>query len=133
MLLCYNTRNSVGDGCTEGCDAGISQFGKMLIEKMNEVGMLIDCSHTGYRTSMDTMEVSNEPVIFSHSNVYSIASHPRNLKDDQIKACAATNGLIGINGASLLLGEFDTSSEKLSQHIDYICECVGPSYVGLGL
>jgi len=133
MLLCYNTKNPVGDGCAESSDCGLSDFGRQLVEKMNQVGMLIDCSHTGYKTSMDAMELSDKPVIFSHSNVHAINPHPRNLKDDQIKACAKTGGIIGINGASILLGDSDTSPSKLVEHIDYISELVGPEHVGLGL
>lgn len=133
MLLAYNKRNAVGDGCAESIDTGLSDFGKQLINRMNQVGMLIDCSHTSYKTSMDAMQLSTAPVIFSHSNVSAIHKHPRNLNDEQIKACAKTGGLIGINGASMPLGSGDAGADRLIQHIDYITNLVGPEHVGLGL
>lgn len=132
MILSYNVRNPIGDGCTELTDAGLSRLGTKLIEKMNQVGMLIDCSHTGYRTSLEAMELSSKPVIFSHSNVHAIYPHPRNLKDEQIIACAKTGGFIGINGINLLTGDENASLEKYVTHIEYIANLVGPQHVALG-
>lgn len=132
MILSYNVRNAVGDGCAELADAGLSKFGIKVVERMNRVGMLIDCSHTGYRTSMDAMHHSQLPIIFSHSNADAIAPHPRNLKDDQIKACAAIGGVIGINGIGVLLGDENASPSKYVEHIDYITQLVGVEHVALG-
>lgn len=133
MLLCYNTKNAIGDGCAERTDGGLSSFGIKVIEAMNHVGMLIDCSHGGYKTTMEVMETSKLPVIFSHSNVYAIHQHPRNLQDDQIKAIAKSEGVIGINGNAMLLGDEEASSEKMVEHIDYIANLVGPQHIALGL
>jgi len=132
MILSYNIRNAMGDGCTEPNDAGLSRLGKSLIEKMNQTGMLIDGSHTGYRTSMEAMALSTQPVIFSHSNAYAIHPHPRNLKDDQIIACAKTGGAIGINGINLLTGDENAGLAKYIQHIEYIANLVGPQHIMLG-
>jgi membrane dipeptidase len=132
MILAYNIRNPMGDGCTELTDAGLSRLGSKLIEKMNQTGMLIDCSHTGYRTSLEAMEQSKKPVIFSHSNVYAIYPHPRNLKDEQIIACAKTGGFIGINGVNLLTGDENASLTKYIEHIEYIADLVGPQHIVLG-
>ena len=68
MLLAYNQKNRVGDGCAERTDAGLSRFGVRVVEEMNRVGMLVDGTHTGYRTTMEAMEVSNAPFVFSHCN-----------------------------------------------------------------
>lgn len=133
MLLCYNTKNYVGDGCVEKTDGGLSNFRVQLIKKMNRVGMVIDCSHAEYRTSMEIIDASEKPVIFSHFNVYEICHHPRNIKDDQIKACAATGGMIGINGANQLLGEVESSPKKFAEHVDYIVQLVSSEHVGIGL
>lgn len=132
ILLVYNLKNPVGDGCKERTDAGLSRFGETLIGEMNRVGMQVDCSHTGYRTSMDVMAISSAPVIFSHSNALAMNDHPRNLRDDQMKACAATGGVIGINGVGLFLGHNDCSVENQLRHIDYACALVGAEHVGLG-
>lgn len=132
IILAYNIRNAFGDGCTESTDAGLSRLGTTLIEKMNQTGMLIDCSHTSYRTSLEAMEISTKPVIFSHSNVYAINPHPRNLKDEQIIACANTGGFIGINGINLLTGDENASLAKYVEHIEYIAHLVGPQHIVLG-
>ena len=85
-LLAYNQRNLVGDGCAERTDAGLSRFGVEVVRTMNWVGMLVDGSHSGHRTTLDAMEVSERPFVFSHSNPYAVYPHYRNIKDDQIKA-----------------------------------------------
>ena len=86
MLMAYNMKNLVGDGCMECTDDGLSRFGVAVVEEMNRVGMIVDVTHTGYRMTMDTFEVSKAPVIFSHSNPAAVWDIPRNVKDDQIKA-----------------------------------------------
>lgn len=132
MILCYNVQNPYGAGCAEPVDTGLSQLGKKLVKKMNDIGMLIDCSHTGYKTSLDAMQISTQPVIFSHSCVYGVNAHPRNLKDDQIEACARLGGVIGIDGIGILLGDELASPATYVKHIDYIVQKVGPQYVALG-
>jgi membrane dipeptidase len=133
LLLCYNNKNSVGDGCHEPTNAGLSSFGRSLIREMNRVGMLVDCSHTGYRTTMDAMEICTSPVVFSHSNARKLCDHERNIWDDQIKACAHTGGVIGMNGMGIYIADNDASNEAMFKHVDYMCELVGWQHVGLGL
>jgi membrane dipeptidase len=132
-LLAYNQKNHVGDGCHERTDGGLSRFGVALIGEMNRVGMLVDCSHTGYKTSMDAFACSTAPVIFSHANVKGLWKHERNITDDQIDACAATGGVIGVNGIGLFLGSNDAATDLLLNHIDYLVQRVGPAHVGIGL
>lgn len=133
MILAYNIRNPFADGCIEPEDAGLSRLGRQLIHKMNETGMLIDCSHTGYRSSLDAISLSKFPVIFSHSNVHALRPHPRNLKDDQIKSISQSGGVIGINGNGILLSESgEATIQKFVEHIDYISQLVGPECVALG-
>src|SRR5690606_34276467 len=107
-------------------DEGLSRFGVALIKEMNRVGMIVDCTHTGYRTSMEAMELSAAPTIFSHSLARALWDHERNVADDQIKACAATGGVIGMNGVGMFLGDNDGSPEKVADHIDYVAQLVGP-------
>lgn len=132
MILAYNIRNPFADGCAEPSDAGLSRLGGQLIEKMNDVGMVIDLSHTGYTSSMQAMESSQKPVLFSHSNVYALKPHPRNLKDDQIKALAKNGGVIGINGNGGLLSDTDATAQKFVEHIDYISQLIGSQFVAIG-
>ena len=112
MLMAYNLRNPVGDGCKERMDSGLSHLGVNLVQEMNRVGMVVDCSHTGYNTTMDVMDVSTAPVVFSHSNPKALNDHPRNILDDQIKKCAGTGGVVGVNGVGLFLGNNDSSTEN---------------------
>ncbi|MCC2624621.1 MAG: multidrug resistance protein [Burkholderiales bacterium] len=125
ILLAYNTRNEIGDGILEKNDAGLSTFGYRIIEEMNKVGMLIDMSHAGIKTSLDVIEASKDPIVFSHSNAQKINPHIRNLTDEQIKAISRKNGVIGINGMGLILGEGRPTVEKFIAHIDYISNLVG--------
>ncbi len=132
MLMAYNMKNIVGDGCMERTDDGLSRFGVALIEEMNRVGMIVDGTHTGYRTTMDMFEVSKDPVIFSHSNAKALWDVPINIKDDQIKACANSGGVVGIIGKGIWLGDNDASIEMYFKHIDYMAKLVGPEHVGIG-
>jgi membrane dipeptidase len=133
MLLAYNKRNRVGDGCHEPGDAGLSLFGRELVEEMNRVGMIVDCSHTGRRTSMDAMEVSRAPVIFSHSNPRALWDHERNIGDDLARACAATGGIVGVVGVGIFMGDNDSSTATLVRQIDHYAELIGTEHIALGL
>lgn len=133
-LLAYNTRNRVADGCMEPENAGLSAFGRRLIAEMNAVGMLVDCSHTGERSSREAMDCSTQPVIFSHSNAAAVHAHPRNISDAQIRACAATGGVVGIMGVGAMLGAGnDDVRDLLITHVDHCVNLVGPEHVGLSL
>jgi len=132
MVLAYNVRNIVADGCAEVANAGLSNFGRRLVREMNRVGIIVDGSHTGRRSSLEAMELSERPVIFSHSNAYAVCAHIRNIYDDQIRACAASGGVIGVVGVGAFLGDAEARTESMFRHIDYIATLVGPRYVGLG-
>ena len=86
VQLCYNTKNLVGDGASEQTDSGLSYFGLRLVESCNALGLLADCSHSGYRTSMDAVEVSSAPVVIAHTNGRAVQNNGRNVEDDLIKA-----------------------------------------------
>jgi len=137
LELTYQSRNLVGDGCGEKTDCGLSKFGLDVIHEMNEQGIVVDLSHTGYRTSLEAMEVSEAPVVFSHSNVAALYDHPRNLTDEQINLIADKGGVIGISAyAPLLLekgGEKRASVNDMVDHMEYIIKLVGVEHVGIGL
>jgi membrane dipeptidase len=132
-LLAYNKRNFVADGCAEESDSRLSNFGVAVVKEMNRIGMMVDVTHVGYRSSMHAMEVSTAPVIFSHSISYEVARHYRNIKDDQIKSCANMGGVIGINGSGLFMGDLHARTATMFRHLDYIVQLVGPRSVGIGL
>ena len=136
MLIAYNFQNNSGTGCLEALkyDTGLSEFGKSLIKEMNLVGMIVDVAHTGFKTSMEAIEVSTSPCIISHANIYNLHPHPRNIRDELIKEIVKTNGIIGITGVGMFIGEQkEVTALTVFNHIDYIVQLVGPEYVGLGL
>jgi membrane dipeptidase len=132
MLFAYNRNNAAGGGCHDE-DVGLTPFGREVIGEMNRVGMLVDCSHSGHRTTMEAMAVSTAPVIFSHSNARRLCDHERNILDDQIAGCAATGGVIGVTGVGRFLGPKGAVVDHLVEHIDYMVGLVGPEHVGLGM
>lgn len=132
MLLAYQTRNRAADGCAEPSDAGLSLFGRELVHAMNQAGIVVDVSHTGRQSSLDAMQVSDAPVIFSHSGALAICKHIRNIDDMQIKACADTGGVIGILGIGAFLGDPAASTDAVFRHIDHVVQLVGPEHVGIG-
>jgi membrane dipeptidase len=132
-LMAYNEVNRVGCGCHVEQDSGLTELGRTLVREMNRVGMLVDCAHTGYRTTMETIEASTSPVIISHTNVAALRDHPRCVRDDQIEACARKGGVLGITGLGPFLGKGEPSAERLVDHIDHVANLVGPEHVGLGL
>lgn len=134
VQLCYNVKNFVGDGCSERTDCGLSEFGIKVISEMNRLGIVVDLSHCGYRTSMEAIEVSKDPVIFSHSNVRAICDSPRNLTDDQIIAVASKGGTIGINGFPAFVAKKPKPTlDDLLKHVDYIAELVGTKHIAIGM
>ena len=132
MLFAYNLNNAAGGGCHDE-DVGLTDFGRDVVSEMNRVGMLIDCSHSARRTTLEAMELSTAPVVFSHSNAKALRDHGRNIDDDQIKACAATGGVVGINGLGIFLGRNDCSSGTIADHICHVAGLVGPEHVGISL
>jgi membrane dipeptidase len=132
MLIAYNRNNKLGGGCQDD-DTGLTDYGRAVIREMERVGMVVDCSHTGYRTARETMEYAVNPVNFSHSNALAVTDHPRNIPDDLIRACAATGGVVNVNGIGLFLGDPASSTDAFMRHLDHIVQVAGPEHVGLGL
>lgn len=130
--LAYNRNNSIAGGCHD-VDRGLTPLGRAVVREVNTVGMMMDCSHSSRRTSLEIMEMSTKPVVFSHANVRALKDHPRNLDDAQIDACAATDGVIGLSGIGIFLGDNDIRVETIMRHIDYLAARVGTRHIGLGL
>ncbi|WP_240371884.1 dipeptidase [Brevibacterium zhoupengii] len=134
IQLTYNYRNQLGDGCLEANDAGLSKFGLDAVDRMNDLGILVDLSHTGERTTLDAMEKSTKPDVFSHANAKAVYDHPRNLTDTQIKAVAEKNGLVGVNAFPGFINDQPRPTvEDLIKHLDYMVNLVGIDHVALGV
>lgn len=128
----YNRNNAVADGCHD-VERGLTDLGRKMVRAVNKAGMLMDCSHTGRRCSLEIMAESNAPVIFSHANPLALADHGRNLTDEQIKACAATGGVICVTSVSVFLGVANPTADDLARHAAYVADLVGSDHVGIGL
>jgi len=132
ILFAYNRNSIAGGGCHDD-DRGLTDFGRAAVREMNALGVLVDCSHCGHRTTMEAMALSRAPVVFSHSNPRVLRDHERNISDEQALACAATGGVVGVNGIGLFLGEDDIRTATLADHVEYLLDLVGPEHVGIGL
>ena len=132
--LTYNSRNMIGNGSTERIDGGISDFGVSIIERMNEVGMAVDVSHSGDRTTLDACELSSKPVLFTHSNSRILSGgHPRTKTDEAIRAMAATGGVMGITGVRMFVKDREpTTIEDYVNHFDHVRDLVGIEHLGIG-
>jgi membrane dipeptidase len=133
IQLTYNARTLLGDGCTERTNCGLSDFGVEAIRRMNELGIVVDLSHCGYATTMDAIEVSEQPVIFSHTGAYSLRPNPRNKTDEQIRALTEKGGVIGVYTATSFISDKEEPTiEDMLDHVDYIVNLVGVGHVGIG-
>jgi membrane dipeptidase len=134
IQLSYNVKNRFGDGCEERTDAGLSRLGLRLIERLNSARVIVDCSHTGYHTTMDAISASTAPVVFSHANPRAVYASPRNILDEQIKAVAATRGLTGIVGyPAFVSASARPTLDEFIDHIDHVVQLVGIDHVALGI
>ena len=132
-MLTYNAQNNLGCGATERRDCGVSDFGAAIIQKMNEVGMLVDVSHCGDMTTLDAFELSKKPVAITHSNCRALVNHPRCKTDEAIRKMAASGGVMGITGVRMFVrSEEPTTIEHLVDHVDHVAKLVGVEYVGVG-
>jgi membrane dipeptidase len=129
----YNTQNRLGSGSTERVDGGVTDFGASIIERMNKVGMLVDVSHCGPRTTLDTIEISKKPIAITHSNCKALNNHPRLKTDEAIKACAAKGGMMGIAGVrNFVTAAEPTTLGNMVDHIDHAVKLIGMDHVGIG-
>jgi membrane dipeptidase len=135
MQLTYNERNLLGDGCTERTDAGLSDFGIEVVERMNELGIIIDLSHCGYQTTNDGIKFSKSGAMINHSMCEALhKNHPRAKTDEQIRAMADKGGVLGIICLGYMLGPnlgTDTTIETYVDHIDHAVKVGGIDHVGL--
>lgn len=130
--LAYNRNNALAGGCYDD-DIPLSPLGKRIVAAIHEAGMLMDCSHTGYRTSLDIMGLGLGPVIFSHANPRAIRGDLRNITDEQIDACVATGGIVCVNGVGRFLTDPKGRTPAILDCIDHLVDRIGPERVGLGI
>ncbi len=133
--ITYSESNALGNGLKEKRDGGLTAFGKKAVERMNKLGILIDCSHTGDLTALDTIECSTKPIVLSHIGAKALWNTNRMAPDDVLKACADKGGVIGIEAAphTTLSPEHRSHSlESVMDHFEYIKDLVGIDHVSFG-
>jgi membrane dipeptidase len=131
--MTYNTQNRLGSGSTERVDGGVTDYGVEIIREMNKLGMLVDVSHSGERTTLDAIDISTVPIAITHSNCRALNNHPRLKTDEAITKLAAKGGVIGITGVrNFVKDQEPTTVEHVVDHIDHVVKLVGIDHVGIG-
>lgn len=128
----YNLRNLLGDGCLEPDGAGLSRAGQESIRRMNALGILVDLSHCGRRTTRDALAASAVPVAFTHTGCAAVAEHPRNKTDDELRALAARGGVAGIYFMPYLRPGAQPTAEDVVRHVEHAVKVAGEDHVGVG-
>lgn len=128
----YNRRNLLGDGCLEPANAGLSLAGVQAIEKMNELGILVDLSHCGLQTAADAIKYSKEPVAFTHTGAAALADHPRNRTDAELRAVAEKGGVSGIYFMPFLSKGKQPTGADVVLHLEHMIDVAGEDHVSIG-
>jgi membrane dipeptidase len=132
VQLTYNVRNLVGDGCLEPGNAGLSNFGRAVVERLDELGTIVDLSHCGKRTTAEGILASGGPVAITHSGCNAVARHPRSKDDEELRALAERGGVIGIYLMPFLTpGRVPTEADVVA-HIEHALDVCGEDHVGIG-
>lgn len=132
LQLTY-TDNELGGG-SESDDRPLSSLGKRVIRELNRLRMVVDVSHTGRRTTLDAAEASSQPITANHANAIRLTPHRRNKTDEELKAIAATGGVVGITCINrFLLSDPKTPAtlDDFVRHVDYVVEKIGIDHVGI--
>jgi membrane dipeptidase len=133
MQITYNNRNALGDGCLEPGNAGLSKAGHAAVTKMNESGVAVDLSHSGYRTVAEAIAASSKPVLISHSGCAAVYPHPRNKPDDLLKSLADRGGYFGVYLMPYLVASPTVpTAQHVLDHLLHAIDVCGAEHVGVG-
>jgi membrane dipeptidase len=131
--LTYMRKTYVGDGQNERTDCGLSELGVEVVQRMNDLGMIVDLSHAGSRTALDAIEHSRAPVVFSHNAAHAIWPTARTRRDEDFRACAAKGGLVCVTAVpNSLSNDPHQDINCVLDHYDYLVKLVGVDHVGIG-
>lgn len=131
--LTYNTRNLVGSGCWESVDGGLSDFGHAVVERLNKLGILIDLSHVGTKTSEETIVSSSRPVAYTHVAPKALKDHPRNKSDRELRMIIDAGGFVGYCTYPAFLPNGTNSSLKdCIKGLEHMINTCGEDNVGIG-
>ena len=134
MTLCHNGNNQLcGSARYNDEGLGVNDFGERVIREMNRVGMMVDVSHAGEQTFYNALNISNKPIVASHSSARALCNHPRNLTDDQLRALAAKGGVAQVTLYSGFLKEEGAATiVDAIQHLNHMVNIMGIEHVGIG-
>ena len=135
LTLTHRHRNELADGnADESTNSGLTVFGRQVVAAMDRLQMIIDISHLSGRAIEDVFEVADGPVVASHSNARALCDHPRNLTDPQLRAIAASGGIVGVAFCApyLTFDPGDATIDDIVRHIEHIAELIGIEKVGFG-
>jgi membrane dipeptidase len=135
MGITYSESNALGSGLKERCDGGLTYFGKQVVERMNKIGMAVDCSHAGIRTSLDVIDHSKKPIFMSHIGAKALWNSKRLAPDKVLQACADKGGVIGIEAAPHTTITYKTTEHSIDscmEHFEYVKDLVGIDHVAFG-
>ena len=130
--LTYNNQNLLGGGCFEPNDSGLTKYGRIIVSEMNRVGMLIDLSHVGEKTSLDAIEAASGPVAITHSNPLWFHDTPRNKSDKVIKALVDKGGVIGACLYPTVSGGSTATIERFTAMVAQLVDQFGPEHIAIG-
>lgn len=128
----YNRRNLLGDGCMEPANAGLSRTGVEAIERLNELGILVDLSHCGRQTSADAIKASKRPVAFTHTGCAAVVDHPRHRTDEELRAVADKGGVSGVFFMPYLSGGKQPTAADVVRHLEHMINVAGEDHVSIG-
>jgi len=133
MQLTYNRQNEVGTGCTDRSDGGLSNHGLEVVDRMNDLGAVVDLSHCGRETTIDALEHSDAPVAVTHSCCQAVYDHDRGKSDAELEALRDADGYMGIVAVPFFLtDESSPSFDVFFEHLEHAVEVLGPERVGVG-
>jgi membrane dipeptidase len=130
--ITWNYANWAADGVMEARNGGFSLKGQRFVKECNKLGILLDVSHLAEAGFWQLMELSQEPVLASHSNTFELCPHPRNLSNKQVKAIIAKNGVIGLTFVPWFVKPHDPQISDILLHIDHVCSLGGENHLGFG-
>ena len=132
--LTWNEENKLATGARGDSSRGLTELGKKVIKKMNDKGMIVDVSHLNDKSFYDVVDITNSPIIASHSNSRKLCGSMRNLTDEQLKIIRDLNGVVGFNSYKDFVDE-DENKQTIDRgvdHIKYIADIIGVDHIGLG-
>ena len=133
VQLTYNSRSTVGCGCTDPDNSGVTGFGRQAIALMNRLGIIVDTAHCGERTTLDACDLSTQPIVASHTAAAALLNHNRCKSDEELRAIAETGGVIGIFAVPFFLSASTNADiNVMLEHIDHVANLVGPEHVAIG-